>query len=585
MGHQYNWANLSKHLSEYASLVNFPNASLTLSIDEIAKIVETNTVSPPDFFRKANYWYNGKSNIKSSAWTSVGFNVVEASLIPIRGNVTFVKSNGISSVKISKLKNLLYVFVNDEDPIRKKMFSVSAVFIVLLTIISSATSIAYHLYTVNPSKVKIQLENSNHWYEMGEKYRDEQNYEKAIEYFTEALKYQVEINGEKSKETVVIRFSMGDTYNDYGALDKAEEEYYHILLTSENIRFEKKYLDMLRLKLAGIYIHNFEFEKADDMMEQIFQTMTKKESDELTDAIVFLFSAWHEYVMNESKEYNNLRPGDEGRYYSTGLFGEHRFDASMLYTALAIFQLEAALMLRTGEYESARFRYELELALFEALEYYNNENHSFEIAVACDNIGISCLYALNAGVVLQRKDSSGKPIEQARGIDYVLDMFKKANLIFAEKLGSKNVHTAISYMNLSNIYLEIGNYKSAIENMQRAVDICEYLFSGKNDLLAIAYDGLAKCYCETEEFEFAEILFQKSIDTYYNSYCIDNAITYYSYVLYLISNNRVEDAGTYIRKAKAILNVMDVYEKSSLLTNFISVEQLVEFFNEFEVNE
>jgi len=587
MSRHFKWDNLNKHLNnEYAKSDKSLYEPILLTLGKIADIVGADHSSPPAYFKKPRYWNNGVSNKKSYTWDSAGYQVIEQALIESRGHVVFVrKSQASSSKSISKslkIKDILHLLSDDDHPVRKKIFAISAILILMLTIATLITTLAYHRFVIDHSRVRVQLENSNHWYEVGGRFQSEQNYERALEYFQEALRNQIEINGERSKEAAIIRLSIGESYLGLGKLYEAQEEFHHVLFIANNLRFDSKFVNSVRLRLARAYILNREFRKAHDVFDNIFASMSERELGEFTNAIAFTGSAWVAYSMNRTRDFNNFSLEENERFVSTGFLSEYEFSETIFSMMMEYFQLLAMLNLREENYEHAILFYEIGLAVIDAYEYFHNLSIPVARAILYDNIAVAALKAFRAGEMVQRKCLDGEPIERAWDYEYVIYMLEKANVLFRENLGSRNLHTAKSHTNLALAYMFINEYGIAVEHMRRAVDIFEYFFSGANDILAIAYSNLATCYNNWGKYELAERFFLKSIETYNNTFSFDIAVTFFNYAKFLIEHERIEEARTYIRRARAISNIIDS-DESSLFNNIDSIEQFIYQLSEIDI--
>ena len=140
--------------------------------------------------------------------------------------------------------------------------------------------------------------------------------------------------------------------------------------------------------------------------------------------------------------------------------------------------------LGTENYEKALVHQLKELAIFE------QQNIPLDIAIACDNIGLT--------------------YQELKDLDTALSYHLRANQIFEENLEESHFSLAQSYHNVSLAYANIENYPKALSYNLKAISLREKYLDTKHPNLAQSYHNLCFVYYHLGELEQAKIAIDKA---------------------------------------------------------------------------
>ncbi len=171
----------------------------------------------------------------------------------------------------------------------------------------------------------------------------------------------------------------------------------------------------------------------------------------------------------------------------------------------------------------------------DAIECYNKAE---EIYINKNNeLLLAYIYANKANIYYIQQDYS-------KSLDY---HYRSYEVYIKDSVSNKNA-IAISYNNTGNIYRIRKDYHAAIRYYNRSLQY-------RTNLKYITYNNLAKCYEKLENFNLADLQYNKAIGEAINTYGVNNIYTagiYLSYAVFLSQQQNEIDAFNYFRMTTEI---------------------------------
>jgi len=320
------------------------------------------------------------------------------------------------------------------------------------------------------------------YHNLGLAYFEIRDYQKAIEYYSEALDIQLKISGEKHSNVAISYNCLGRVYYNMNNYKKAINLYDKALSIQLEVSGEKNlHVAIFYNDLGNVYADISNYEKAIFSFKKALNIRLE------------LFGEKHPKV---AVSYNNL-----GTIYSDLGDNEEAID---LYNKALDIQLEifgkknsivATLYNNLGlKYDDVgNYKKAINLqnkALNIRLELFG-EKHP-KVAISYNNLG---LHYYNIG-------------------DYeaAITLYKKALSIQLELFGEKHQNIATSYNNLGQLYEALKNYEKAINFQLKALNIQLELFGEKHQSIATSYNNLGGLYYKTKNYKKAIELYEKGLN-------------------------------------------------------------------------
>lgn len=308
---------------------------------------------------------------------------------------------------------------------------------------------------------------------MGIQYSSIGKYEKAIEYFLDALNIYEEFNNSPHKATA--RTGMNGLANTYGSIgnvlwrqgiyERAIEYYFKSYKMYEELG-NKVGISNCLMNIGNIHLSKGSFDKADELFHN---------------ALAF-------YIELNNKEgisncYNNIGIV----YWKKGSLSdalEYYLKALNTYEEIGNKRGMANGYLNVGNILKDQEDYD------NAIKYFQQSQKLFE--EIGDKNGVSKCYNNIGNVYNIKALKSSNPKERISSCNIAIEYFLEAKKIKEEQGDKKGM--SISYANIGNLYLAIGSYDEAISYFQKSLKI--ELELGDKSGVSIICNGLAKVNIE-----------------------------------------------------------------------------------------
>ena len=272
-------------------------------------------------------------------------------------------------------------------------------------------------------------------------YNKQGNYEKALEYYDNALEVRERILGSDHPDTAVTYNNIALVYQAQGEYKKALEYYGKVLEVRERV-LGRGHPDTATTynNMAGVYKEQGEYEKALEYYEKALDVKERAlGSDHPSTATMYNNMAG---VYQEQGEYEKaLEYYNKALEVSERVLGRDHPDTATMYNNMA--EVYRAL----GEYEKA-------------LEYYDKALDVSERVFGSDHPDTATTYN-NMAVVYQDQ----------RDYEKALEYYGKALDVKERVLGSDHPSTATTYNNMAGVYKAKGDYEKALKYYEKALTV------------------------------------------------------------------------------------------------------------------
>jgi len=365
-------------------------------------------------------------------------------------------------------------------------------------------------------------------------YKNLGEYTKALEYISKALKIQESVYGENHPSTATSYNNIGLIFQKQREYPKALEHFSKALKIRESV-YEGNHSEIATSynNIGLIYQDQGEDTKALEYISKAFEIQKSFYGENHPETATSYNNIGHLYQsLGEYKK--ALEYISKALKIRESVYGENHLETATSYNNLGTF------FLKQGEYTKA-LEYFLKCLNTRQLIY--GENHP-ETATSYNNIGL--LY----------KDQKEFP----KGLEYCFKSLKIRELFY----GENHPETAASYNNIGLLYQDQGEYTKALEYISKALKIQESVYGENHPETATYYGNIGFLYQDQGEYTKAlESLFhalniQKSV----NEENQPLTATYLSKQEKLVFNYSLEQI---IQKIKPKWDQYDVEKKKSLI--------------------
>ncbi|MCK8522161.1 CHAT domain-containing protein [Aquimarina sp. D1M17] len=421
----------------------------------------------------------------------------------------------------------------------------------------------------NAMHIRMQLFGKNHpitaisYNHVGYILKEQDQFQKALDYFNKALEIQIKVYGEDSYHTADSQHNIGIIYHRWAQYDKGLVQY------DKALKIRVKKFGKNHKKIADSYIdigtthyHLGNRKKAIyhyQMALKIRQKVYGENSPEVAFCynhignILTLLSQYEKAQHNHEKSlkiieksFNIDHPYVALCLYSMAvnlrLKGEHNKTLPLLEKSLDILKNKLGKMhsktssvlveislyyAKKGLYKKS-LKYQLETLAVD-LEVYP-KNHSF-IGSCYNNLGN--LYRYNG--------------EHNKALSYL----KKANKIYIPILGEEHGAVARVYNNIANIHKAIKDYDKALAYYQKAVEIRIKRKGRYHEETSFSFQHMADVFKEKKNYEKALIYYHKALEIQKKAYGNLN---------YFICDTQNDIASTFVLQKKYDLALVQLRE-------------------------
>ena len=295
---------------------------------------------------------------------------------------------------------------------------------------------------------------------IGELYRKQGDYGKALENNQKALEIWDKVLGTKHPNTASSYDNIGLVYHAQGDYSKAFEYHQKALEIREKV-LGTEHTDTAQSynNIGGVYMEQGNYGKALEYHQKALEIWEK------------VFGTEHPYT---ASSYNNIgavykEQGDYGKalkYYQKALdirekvLGTEHPDTAALYNNIGLVYMEQ------GDYGKA-------------LEY-----HQKALAIVEKNLGPEHPHTAssynNIGLVYTEQGDYGK----------ALKYYQKALAIVEKNLGPEHPNTASSYNNIGAVYMEQGDYDKALDYLKAAYQILLKVLGSEHPYTKSTLEGI-----------------------------------------------------------------------------------------------
>ncbi len=388
----------------------------------------------------------------------------------------------------------------------------------------------------NAMHIRMQLFGKNHpitaisYNHVGYILKEQDQFQKALDYFNKALEIQIKVYGEDSYHTADSQHNIGIIYHRWAQYDKALVQYDKALkirvkkFGKNHKKIADSYIDIGTTHYhLGKYLLALDYQyKALKIRQQIFS----KNSPE----VAFCYNHIGEISNRINKLEDALNFQKKGLSIILNRFGKNHFYASnYLYrigsfyrytgkTNDAIPYFEEALKIRSkylGETHSMISNIYREMGIVAAkkgqydlaLDYYKKTLIIEEKIYPKEHTFINSVYN-NIGVVHYFQGE----------YDKALFYYKKTLLSYRKILGENHSATARTYNNIANVYLNKKRYNKALEHYQIALKARIETLGEYHSETSYSYRDIGNVYYKQEEYDSALKFYNKALSSMLSIY-------------------------------------------------------------------
>ena len=425
---------------------------------------------------------------------------------------------------------------------------------------------------------------------IGYNYLDLGNYDQAISYFKEGLRYSILVNEGRNNIASNAYNALGEYYDQLSRYDSA------IYYKKINLELSIKLYDSLDSKVAssyanlgGSYVFNDDFENAVRFLEKSLE-INIANNDEIG-----LAQSYYSLGIAHTKLNNNniaLQMKLKALEIDLAAYGEvHQYVAddyasiSITYTNMYRYKDAISYQIKALDLRKQIF----------------GENH-LNTALSLSNIGTiyNLMGELEKGLDFKKQSrnimslSLGEDHPRVIGIDHniavsylelgkldsALSISKKTLKKFEEKFNTPKIITAQHHILLGMIFKARSDYPEAIDHYSTAIDIYHKIFDEGGSYLASSYLGLGYVYEEMGDIGKALEFIQQSLNVNNYSYTDKNKLSMPPVDGYI-------DGGTYyesvLMKASLLRRDTSVAQQERLLLSLNILKNAADIYNNLSV--
>ena len=319
---------------------------------------------------------------------------------------------------------------------------------------------------------------------MARVYETQGEYEKALEYYGNALKAVESVLGSDHPDTAATYNNMAGVYQAWGEYEKALEYYGKALEIAEKVLGSgHPYTATAYNNMGRMYEAQGEYEKA---LEYYSKALKVKErvlgSDHPSTATTYNNMAG---LYKVQREYEKAL-----EYYGKALEVRERVLGSDHPDTAATYNNIAGVYQEQGDYEKA-------------LEYYDKALEVVEKILGSGHPDTATTYN-NMAVVYQEQGDYEKALEY----------YDKALEVRETVLGSNHPDTAATYNNMGLVYEAQGEHEKALRYYNKALDVVEKVLGSEHPNTAATYINMAEVYQAQGKYEKALEHYEKALTVF-----------------------------------------------------------------------
>jgi tetratricopeptide (TPR) repeat protein len=314
---------------------------------------------------------------------------------------------------------------------------------------------------------------------VAEDYKDNGNYDSALEYYGKALNFAERVWGNEHLNTKIYN-NIAEVYKNKDDYDNALEYYDKALNIAEKV-LGKEHLDtaIIYSNIATAYCNKANYDLALEYLNKALKIREKiLGSEHLDTVIIYNNIAWSYY--NKANYDNALEYFDKALKAREKILGKEHIKTAATYNNIAMVYKDKA------DYNNSLKYYKKALNVFEKVS-----KEPIDKATICNEIAI---------VYREKSD-----------YDNALRYYEKALSIFEEVWGEEDTNTATIYNNIGTVYKEKRDYTYALEYYYKALKIREKAFGKEHFSTANTYNNIAVVYRELDDYDNALEYYEKAL--------------------------------------------------------------------------
>lgn len=382
-----------------------------------------------------------------------------------------------------KLKK--YLYLNLDKNIKVELHKNAAVILEELFINEGrqyVDELIYHLKSCNLFEKAIK-----YCIASAKKMRELHIYTQSIIFYNKAIELLDKYHNDEIYAQVLL--DMGQIYLFTGEIDNAYNVYAKCYEISKINNYSKQIVDS-KNKLASIYLNRNEI---------VYAKQTLMESIELSKKIDYIEGELDAALL-QCKLNKNYKGIKDFKYF-LDKYLKISFSNEYDYYIAEFLNEKGKMYYYDGDFDKALDCFK------QSIEHFSKTKDFIRITSPLNNIGVIYVEAIG-------------DFKKGREHFYrALDMIEKHNLITGK---------GVYYLNIGETYLIEDNYNKALENINRAIKICEEI--EERDVLFSAYVHLCEIYLAIYQYDKVNTYLQK-LETEFKTYSLHDKYYFYYYQL------------------------------------------------------